>query len=132
MNRLYGQLVPIREQIQDDVLAGQRVSLAEIAKTIEDEAGYSEMKAYVAAGGLISRLRNRLASQGQPLVRLPDGSYGLPRKQDEVEYAMGNYGLAFERLLLHTSVLKQYAGVKGLLPKSFTESTIKIPAFTVK
>ena len=127
----HGYLVPIREGLEKSLRQGERISLTEISESIVEENGYDQDKAKLAAMGVIVRIRGRLAETGLPLIRVSNGEYGLPKNQDDVAFAMTNYGLSIERVLGMANLLKQYSTAKNILPKGFTENTIKIPAFTV-
>lgn len=123
-----GALVPIREQVESDILDGEIVFVEDIATLVEEIS--ETTNPHRSAYGLLTNIRRRLAVQGLPLVPTSNGGYGIPKSKGDVEYAMQRYAGYAHNLMNNAYVLKNYANQKNLLPASFQEQTIKLPKFT--
>jgi len=128
MNKQYGYLVPIREDIEQKLYAGQSFSLDEFQEVILSETNCSEEEARSRAWSMTGYIKQQMAQRGIPFVRMIDGRYGVPKTSTDVSYAMSRYGNNVRKIINHAEILKTYAGVKNIMPKGFQQETIKIPA----
>ena len=123
-------LAPVREGILMDVHNGKRIKVEDIANEIQENYGVEPLQAYRSARSLIQRVKHYFARKNVPFVRLPDGTYGIPKTKEEVRMVMEGFKHSIESNLSYALITKQYASNHNLLPLTYKEETIKLPSFT--
>jgi len=122
----------VKEDVESLITAGKRINIAEVIQTVNDlVADTDPEKVYGIAMGILTQLRHRFGKRGIAFVRLPDGYYGIPQTSEEVEFAMKKYESYMLSTMQHVKILQDYSTSKGILPKSFKNTEIKIPSFAM-
>lgn len=117
----------ISQEIEQRLIDGEQLNIRQLAKEY-----YSDQPEDIATTRMYSKLssiRHRLIQDGLVIAPVSEGTFGIPQKRSDVQYAMDHYRRKVETNVVYATLLHQFAKNKNILPEGFRNKVLSLPVY---